>query len=76
MLNIKENNNNSRKFNLVAIVKRLKDEKDEEFYVAIYKDKHQWMISIKKEINKCDNVNNIEGIPLLLFYERKIDIGL
>ena len=31
---------------------------------------------ITKEINKCDNINNIEGIPLLLFYERKIDIGL
>ena len=75
-LNLPENKNLLKKFNLVGIIKQLKDEKDEEYYIAIYKDKNQWMIADKKEIKKCDKINEIKGIPFLLFYEMKIDFGM
>ena len=75
-LNLPENKNLLKKFNLVGIIKQLKDEKDEEYYIAINKDKNQWMIADKKEIKKCDNINENDGIPFLLFYEMKIDFGM
>ena len=65
-----------KKFELIGIVKKLFDEKKEEYYIAVYKDKNQWMVSAKKEIRKCNNIKEIEGIPFLLFYSSKIEIGM
>ena len=65
-----------KKFKLIGIVEKLFDEKNEEYYVAIYKYENQWIISNKKEINICDNIKEIKGIPLLLFYSGEINIGM
>ena len=65
-----------KKFELIGIVKKLVDEKKEEFYISIYKDKNNWIISAKKEIRKCNKIKEIEGVPLLLFYASKIEIGM
>lgn len=65
-----------KKFKLIGIVEKLVDEKNEEYYIAIYKYENQWMISNKKEINICNNIKNIKGVPLLLFYSGEINIGM
>jgi NIMA (never in mitosis gene a)-related kinase len=65
-----------KKFELVGIVKKLFDEKNEEYYIAIYKEKNSWMVSAKKEISKCNNIKESAGVPFLLFYSSKIDIGM
>ena len=65
-----------KKFELVGIVKKLFDEKNEEYYIAIYKEKNSWMVSAKKEISKCNNIKESAGVPFLLFYSSKIEIGM
>ena len=66
-------------FNLVGIIKKLKDEKDDEYYIAIYKDPNEvdkaWMVSRKKELEKCKDIKEYKGVPVLLFYSGKINIG-
>ena len=73
--NIIEDPFSIKKFKLIGIVEKLIDEKREEYYIAIYKDGNDWMVSEKKEIKKCDNIKKIKGLPLLLFYSGIIEIG-
>ena len=78
--NIIEDPFSPKKFNLVGIVKQLKDEKkNEDYYIAIYKDpfkeEKKWNISTKKENKESDNINDIEGIPTLLFYSAENKMG-
>ena len=73
--NIIEDPFSTKKFKLIGIVEKLIDEKKEEYYIAIYKDGNDWIISEKKEIRKCDNIKTIKGLPLLLFYSGIIEIG-
>jgi hypothetical protein len=70
--NIIEDSFSPNKFNLVGIVKKLKDEKNEDYYIAIYKDpfkeEKKWNVSAKKDNKEIDSINDIDGIPILLFY--------
>ena len=59
------------KFNLVGIVKRDIDNKNEEFYISLYLDPYKgiWMISNKYGIMEIgDPLNHNEGMVMALFY--------
>ena len=63
---------------LIGIIEKLED-KGEEYYIAIYKDPYEegetWMVSDKKTLQKCRDIKKYKGIPVLLFYSGKRNIG-
>ena len=81
--NILKDDFSPKKFKLTGVVKKLKNEREEDFYIAIYKDPYKdtnddgykWKVSYKKEINDCKSSDEMEGIPQLLFYSATIEIG-
>ena len=66
-------------FNLVGIVKRMADNKGDEYYISIYLDPFQnsWMICEKNNLIPINNpfMHN-GGLVMILFYSAQINLGL
>lgn len=64
-------------FNLVGIVKRSLDEKNEEHFIAIYKDKNnRWKKSEREKVEDImDPLADKDGLVIMLFYSAIIQIG-
>ena len=66
-----ERKDSYHKFKLLGIVKRMIDNKENEYYIAVYFDQflNSWVISEKKKLTKIKNpFEHKEGMELLLFY--------
>ena len=73
-----ETRNCPTQFMLVGIVKRVVDNKNEEHFVAIYKDQRQnmWVKSEREKIsNIMDPFSDNEGMVLMLFYSAIVQSG-
>ena len=67
------------KFNLVGIVKRITNDLDSEYYIALYLDTFQkcWFISENNNVTKIDNpLEHNKGLTMILFYSAAGNIGL
>ena len=64
-------------FNLVGIVKRSLDEKNEEHFIAIYKDKNnRWKKSEREKVEDImDPLADKDGLVIMLFYSAIVQIG-
>ena len=60
-------------FNLIGIVKRMKDvNKGEDYYISIYNDKGRWMKSEREKLTEIKSpLNDNDGMVMLLFYSGK-----
>ena len=59
------------KFKLLGIVKRMIDNRQNEYYIAVYFDQflNSWVASEKKKLTKIKSpFEHKEGMELLLFY--------
>ena len=68
----------SKIFNLVGIVKRIKNDKEQEHFIAIYFDQkdNAWKIFEKNEVTSItDPFAHKKGLILVLFYSDAIEIG-
>ena len=67
----------NNEFNLVGIVKRFLDEKNEEHFIAIYKDKNnRWKKSEREKVEDIiDPLADKDGLVIMLFYSAIIHIG-
>ena len=66
-----ERKDSYHKFKLLGIVKRMIDNKGNEYYIAVYFDQFlsSWVISEKKRLTRINNpFEHKEGMVLLLFY--------
>jgi serine/threonine protein kinase len=68
--NIDDKNQPYFNFNLIGIVKRMKDaNKGEEYYISIYYDKGRWMKSDREKLIEIKSpFNDNDGMVMLLFY--------
>ena len=73
-----EMGNSPKEFNLVGMVKRVVNEKKEEYFVAIYLDRQQntWKLSDRKGISIIPNpFAHNEGLIVVLFYSAVLKMG-
>ena len=73
-----EKQDSYKKFNLVGVVKRLIDDRDSEYYIAIYLDpyKNCWVVSNRNKLDTIQSpLQHKDGKVLLLFYSAVISIG-
>lgn len=73
-----ETRNCPTQFMLVGIVKRIVDKKNEEHFVAIYRDQshNTWKLSERDKVsNIMDPFSHTEGMVLILFYSAIVQIG-
>ena len=65
-----EKNDSYCNFNLIGIVKRMKDlNKGEDYYISIYYDKGKWMKSDREKLTQIQSpLNDNDGMVMLLFY--------
>ena len=68
--NIDDKNQPYFNFNLIGIVKRMKDaNKGEDYYISIYYDKGRWMKSDREKLIEIKSpFNDNDGMVMLLFY--------
>ena len=70
---IESKNDSYCNFNLIGIVKRMKDvNKGEDYYISIYYDKGRWIKSDREKLTEIQSPSSDnEGMVMLLFYSGK-----
>ena len=70
---IENKNDTYFNFNLIGIVKRMKDvNKGDDYYISIYYDKGRWMKSEREKLTEIQSpLNDNDGMVMLLFYSGK-----
>mgnify|MGYP002624867414 CR=1 FL=1 len=70
---IEKKNDSYSNFNLIGIVKRMKDfNKGEDYYISIYFDKGKWIKSDREKLTEIQSpLNDNDGMVMLLFYSAK-----
>jgi serine/threonine protein kinase len=70
---IESKNDSYCNFNLIGIVKRMKDvNKGEDYYISIYYDKGRWIKSDREKLTEIQSPSSDnEGMIMLLFYSGK-----
>ena len=70
---IESKNDSYYNFNLIGIVKRMKDvNKGEDYYISIYYDKGRWIKSDREKLTEIQSpFNDNDGMVMLLFYSGK-----